>query len=202
MTRALTRHAEVAAIYSAFADNRDKWAGFDGPRLEVRTFSGPVSLLLSFFAIGRFYRIRRFARAFRPDVIYYPGGHAWKPLLDLVLRTSATTVLTIHDPTLHPGEDSPSARLLSWANRRRADGYVLLSQPQRAAFVARYRLDPSQLVVIPHGVFDDYPSASGAARDLVGRIGIDVSDLGPYLLFVGRIRRTRGSTPCSRPMPC
>ena len=192
MTRALSRHAEVAAIYSAFADNRDKWAGFDGPRLEVRTFSGPVSLLLSFLAIGRFVRIRRFAHAFRPDVIYYPGGHAWKPLLDLLLPRSAPTVHTVHDPNLHPGEDSLAFRLLSWANRRRAAGFVLLSQRLRAGFMARHGLHASQVVVIPHGVFDDYHSASSSASELTARLGIGLSDPRPYVLFVGRLRWYKG----------
>jgi glycosyltransferase involved in cell wall biosynthesis len=192
MTRALARHADVAAIYSAYADNRDKWAGLDCPRLEVKTFSGRLSLLLSFLAISRFVRIRRFARRFRPDVIYYPGGHAWKLILDMLLPRSAATVLTIHDPSLHPGEDSLAYRLLSWAYRRRATGYVLLSEPQRAAFVAHYGLDPSRVVVIPHGVFDDYPSAPGTVRELTARMRIAEPDLGRYLLFVGRIRAYKG----------
>ena len=40
MSRGLTRHAEVAVIHSAYADNRDKWSALDCPRLEVRTFTG------------------------------------------------------------------------------------------------------------------------------------------------------------------
>jgi glycosyltransferase involved in cell wall biosynthesis len=192
MARALTRHADVAAISSAFADNREKWAALDGPRLAVKTFSSPLGVLLSFLALPRFLRIGRFARRFRPDVVYYPGGHAWKPLLDVLLPRSALTVHTVHDPKLHPGEDSIGFRLLSWANRRRAAGYVLLSEPQRAEFVARRGLDPAQVTVIPHGVFDDYPSAPRDLRDLGSSLGIDLPALGPYLLFVGRIRWYKG----------
>ncbi len=192
MGRALTHHAAVAVIYSEFAENRDKYASLDGPRLEVRTFSGRLGLVLSFFAVRRFARIWRFARQFRPDVIYYPGGHAWKPLLDVLLPRSAPTVHTIHDPNLHPGEDSLPFRLLSWANRRRAAGYVLLSQPQRAEFMARYKLDSSRVLVIPHGVFDDYDPASSGASDLTARLGIGVSDPRPYMLFVGRLRWYKG----------
>lgn len=192
MTRALTRHADVAVIYSAFAENREKYANLDGRRLEVETFSGPIGVLLSFLAVRRFARISRFARLFRPDVIYYPGGHAWKPLLDLLLPRSAPTVHTVHDPNLHPGEDSIASRLLSWANRRRADGYVLLSQPQRAEFVARHGLRSSQVAVIPHGVFDDYEPAPGSTSDLTARLGIGASGPGPFVLFVGRLRWYKG----------
>jgi glycosyltransferase involved in cell wall biosynthesis len=192
MARALTQHADVAVIYSAYAENRDKYAGLDGQRLEVRTFSGRISVVLSFFAVNRFARIWRFARRFRPDVIYYPGGHAWKPLLDVLLPRSAPVIHTVHDPNLHPGEDSLASRLLSWANRRRAAGYVLLSQPQRAEFMARYGLQSRQVLVIPHGVFDDYQPATGSTSELTARLGIGLSDPRPYVLFVGRLRSYKG----------
>jgi alpha-maltose-1-phosphate synthase len=137
-------------------------------------------------------RIRRFARRFRPDVIYYPGGHAWKPLLDLLLPGSAVTVHTVHDPNLHPGEDSIASRFLSWADRRRADGYVLLSEPQRSEFLARHRLEPRQVAVIPHGVFDDYRPAPKAVEEVRAAIGGDPAGPGSYLLFVGRLRWYKG----------
>lgn len=192
MGRALTRDAEVAVIHSAFADNRDKWSALDCPRLEVRTFTGIVSLLLSFLAFPRFARIRRFAHEFRPDVVYYPGGHVWKPLLDLLLPRSAATVLTVHDPHLHPGEDSLAWRLLGWANRRRVTGYVLLNRSHQAGFLARFGLDPERVIVIPHGVFDDYSSSPGEAPDVTALTGIGPSDVGRYMLFVGRIRPYKG----------
>jgi alpha-maltose-1-phosphate synthase len=192
MTRAVARHAEVAAIFSAFAENRGKYASLDIPLLEVETFSSPLGLLLSFLAVRRFARIARFARGFRPDVVYYPGGHAWKPLLDLLLPRSAKTVHTVHDPSLHPGEDSLASRLLSWANRRRASGYVLLSEPQRADFMARHGLQPSRVAVIPHGVFDDYEPTPGEASELMTRLGVGLSDPRPFLLFVGRLRWYKG----------
>lgn len=192
MTRALARHAEVAAIYSAFAANRDKYASLEAASLDVETFSSPLGLVLSFLAIQRFARIARFGRRFRPDIVYYPGGHAWKPLLDLLLPRSARIVHTVHDPNLHPGEDTVASRLLSWANRRLASGYVLLSQPQRAEFMTRHGLEPSRVAVIPHGVFDDYEPSPGTTRELATRLGIRGSDPRPYFLFVGRLRWYKG----------
>lgn len=192
MTRGLTRHAQVAAIYSAFAENREKYASLESPSLAVETFSSGLGLLLSFLAINRFVRIVRFARRFRPDVVYYPGGHAWKPLLDLLLPRRARTVHTVHDPNLHPGEDTLASRLLSWANRRRADGYVLLSQPQRTEFMARHGLEPARVAVIPHGVFDDYRPSSGGLAEVATRLGLPALDEEPYILFVGRLRWYKG----------
>jgi alpha-maltose-1-phosphate synthase len=192
MARALSRDAEVAVIYSAFADNRDKWSALDCPRLEVRTFTGFVSLLLSFLAFPRFARIWRFAHQFRPDVVYYPGGHAWKPVLDVLLPRSAATVLTVHDPHLHSGEDSLAWRTLDAANRRHVTGYVLLNRSQQAGFLAKFGLDPARVIVIPHGVFDDYSSVSGEVPSVMALTGMGSSDVGRYLLFVGRIRPYKG----------
>jgi glycosyltransferase involved in cell wall biosynthesis len=189
MTRALARRTDVAVIHSAYAANRDKWARLDRPRLEVKTFSSLLGLVASFLAVRRFARIARFARRFRPDIVYYPGWHPWKPLLDLLLPRSAATVLTVHDAELHPGEDSLAFRLLSWAARRRAAGYILLSERQRSGFVARFGLEPSRVIAIPHGVFDDFgTNAGGDPTDL----GIPAADLGRYLLFMGRFLPYKG----------
>ena len=192
MTRALARYAEVAVIYSSFADNRAKWSDLDCRRLEVATFTGIKSLLLSFLALARFVRIRRFADRFRPDVVYYPGGHAWKPVLDLLLPRSVATVLTVHDPHLHSGEDSLAWRLLDWANHIHVTGYVLLNESHRADFVARFGIGPGRVAVIPHGVLDDYPSAPDGGPDVAALTGMRPSDVGRYLLFVGRIRPYKG----------
>lgn len=192
MARALTRHADVAAISSAFADNREKWAAFDGPHLEVKTFNNVAGVIVSLLDVTRFFRIWRFARQFRPDIVYYPGGHAWKPVLDVLLPKSARTVETVHDASPHPGENSIVFRLLRWANRQTADGYVLLTESQREDFLARRSIPRSPIAVIPHGVFDDYVSAPMTTKDLASRIDIAQADVGRYVLFVGRIRGYKG----------
>lgn len=191
MSRALVAHCDVAAITSGGADNRERWATLSGPHLEVPTFSSVIGLLASFFAFPRFARITRFARGFAPDVIYYPGGHAYKPLLDLLLPRSARVVLTIHDPELHEGEDSSLHRFLDASNRLRVDGYVLLNAAQRADFVSRLKLDPARVAVIPHGVLDHLVAAGSSLADFEGLAQI-TPFAGQYALFVGRIGRYKG----------
>jgi glycosyltransferase involved in cell wall biosynthesis len=141
---------------------------FDGRRLEVETVSNPVGLAFSLLAVTRFLRIRRFARRFRPDVVCYPGGHVWKLFLDSI-----------------------PFRLLTWS-RRSADGYVLLSRSLRDDFVAQRRLDPARVTVIPHGVFDDYPTVRGGPTQLAARMGIPDAEVGTYVLFVGSILSYKG----------
>ena len=191
MAKALAAVADVAAITSATAENREKWGSIDIPHLEVATFSGIPGMLASYLSAGRFARIRRFASEFDLDIVYYPGGHAWKPVLDLVLPRRARIVLTVHDPDLHPGEDSLLHRLFHCANRRKADGYVLLNRGQSTAFVERHSLDPVRVAVIPHGVFDDFPRRFPPLGD-VDHLAHIAPHAGRYLLFIGRIRPYKG----------
>jgi len=191
MTRALSQRCDVAAITSTGAENRERWTTLEAPHLEVPTFSSIVGLLASFLAIPRFVRVARFARAFAPDIIYYPGGHAYKPLLDLLLPRNARVVLTVHDPELHSGEDSFLHRVLDASNRLRVHGYVLLNESQRGDFVARHGLEPTRVTVIPHGVFDNFSAESLPLAEVEGLEAV-VPLAGRYALFVGRIARYKG----------
>lgn len=182
MARALSRRCEIAVMYSSAAENRHKWSELSVPLLEVETFSSVPGMLASMLSPGRFMRLRRFALSFDPDIIYYPGGHAFKPVLDVVLPRRAKVVLTVHDPQLHHGEDSLPERLLTAVNRLRVDGYVLLNEVQRAAYLARHSLDPAKVLTIPLGIFEDL-ALPDPAPDPAAREG---------LLFVGRIRPYKG----------
>ncbi len=173
------------------ADDADRWASVGVPQLGVKTFSGVGSMALSFLAWTRFARVTRFAKRFAPDVVYYPGGHAWKPLLGLLMPRSAVTVLTIHDPQLHSGEDSLPQRIFSAANRMGTHGYVLLNESQRASFVEQNGLDFRDVAVVPHGIFDDVIDLKEPLANIES-----LADLAPiegrYALFVGRIHPYKG----------
>lgn len=191
MTRALSRTCTVAAVYSAQADDRDRWRALGAERLELDTF-GSLGGMLAKVAVPLWLpRVARFIREFAPDVVYYPGGHAFKPWLDLVVPRGLPVVLTVHDPSLHSGEDTVFHRVFDAANRRRVDGYVLLNESQRGSFVDRENLEPDSVAVIAHGVL--------GAPSPVGSPAPDVAELiagarGPrgYLLFLGRFKPYKG----------
>jgi glycosyltransferase involved in cell wall biosynthesis len=191
MGKALAEQCELAAVYSSTAENADKWQTLGVPHLRIDTFSGMAGMLLSMFSVRRFARIRRFARQFDPDIIYYPGGHAWKPVLDLVLPRRARVVATIHDPHLHPGEDSLAHRAFDALNRLRAHGYVLLNRSQRDAYIDRFALEPGTVTVLPLGALDEVRSQPRAPSEVPSFSGLR-SIAGSYLLFVGRIRSYKG----------
>ena len=191
MGKALTEQCEMAVVYSSSAENKEKWQTLGVPFLEVDTFSGVRTMLFSMFSVRRFSAIRRFACEFRPDIIYYPGAHAWKPVLDVVLPRAATTMLTIHDPELHPGEDSLGLRMFAASNQLRVHGYVLLNRSQREWFIERHGLNPARVAVVPLGVFDDYPTAAPRLSE-VEHLADIAPCAGRYLLFIGRIRPYKG----------
>jgi glycosyltransferase involved in cell wall biosynthesis len=190
MADALSALCDVAAVTSTTADNRHEWSHFDGPRLEVDTFSSVGTMLASYFDFARFRRIARFARDFAPDVVYYPGGHAYKPVLDFRLP-KAPIVLTVHDPELHRGEDTLAQRLFAWANLRRCDGYVLLNRTQAAGFAKRHHVAPERVAVVPLGLFDDHVDDTIPLAQIPGAEAL-AEQAGRYALFVGRIERYKG----------
>ncbi|MBU4555915.1 MAG: glycosyltransferase family 4 protein [Actinobacteria bacterium] len=192
MGRALAARCDIATLISTDADNRERWAQLDAPHLEVRTFNSLMGMIGSFFAFPRFMRIRRFSREFEPDVIYYPGGHAWKPVLDLLLPRSARVVLTLHDPELHLGEDSALHRVLDRSNRLRVDGYVLLNVTQRERFAKSAGVDANRIAVIPLGSLFDAAATEVARLEDVSGFEPVAAHADRYLLFVGRIERYKG----------
>jgi glycosyltransferase involved in cell wall biosynthesis len=190
MTRALAEVADVAVITASTADNRDRWKTLPVSHLEVDTFSSVATMLASFFDIGRFRRIAEFARGFDPDVVYYPGGHAYKPVIDRML-SGTPVVLTVHDPELHAGEDSPAQRLFARANLAGTEGYVLLNEAQQPAFIARRRVAPERAAVIPLGIFDDGVGTGTALSQVAGAEAVAAPGT-RYALFLGRIERYKG----------
>lgn len=188
MGRALARDCDVAVICSEYAENRQKWETLEVPLLSVKTFSSLTTVIGSYFNAPRFARMRSFARSFDPDIVYYPGGHAWKPVLDILLPRRARIILTVHDPELHSGEDSVLHRVHNAINRFRVDGYVILNESAKERFVRRNALAPEQVIVLPHGVFDDY-----ADEDVPVEAPAEASAVNDrYLLFVGRLLPYKG----------
>jgi glycosyltransferase involved in cell wall biosynthesis len=191
MTRALARRASVSALVSSGADNIAAWreSGFD--MMEVHTYGGALTGVLSFFNFPKFLRLKKFMASRCPDVIYYPGGHYWKPVLDLIAPRRVPIVMTVHDPVVHPGERTLVQRAMSAIDVRRPDACVLLNESQRAGFMKSSGLPDGRVAVIPLGVFSSYVKFASRLGDFPSFSSLAPLE-GKYFLFLGRIAKYQG----------
>lgn len=191
MTRALSRIAKVGVVVARGSENLADWRTLSCKTLEVETYHDNKSALVSFFNLKRFYDIKKFIASIGPDVVYYPGGHYWKPVLDRCIPHTTPVVMTVHDPLPHPGEESAVNRFFSRIETRKPDGYILLNETQKNDFIARNKLREDSVTVIPHGIFSSYRAALRELEDIE-----EFAELLPYrrkyFLFIGRIVKYKG----------
>ncbi|MEM7588493.1 MAG: glycosyltransferase family 4 protein [Acidobacteriota bacterium] len=130
-------------------------------------------------------RLIRLLRRLRPDVLnLHEATQTYLPLC-LRLATRAPLVLTVHDVTTHPGEDSqepPRRARVREQLRRRASSVILHGEWLRQRYLRVTGLDAGKVFSIPHGCYT------------VFRYGIDddVAEVGRSVLFFGRINRYKG----------
>ncbi len=124
-------------------------------------------------------------RRLNPDVLNV--HEATQTYLPFCLRwgSKAPLVLTVHDVTTHPGEDSqepPRRAHVRRFLRRRASAVILHGEWLRKCYIEASRFDDGRVVSIPHGCYT------------VFKHGIDtsVTEVGRTVLFFGRINRYKG----------
>lgn len=189
LAEALAARDDVALSLSLSAGNElvEAFRRLPCPRQEIVTYGGAVSCvarsLLLPQTLVRFYR---FLRCQRVDVVDSTMGHLWtRAALPAVRAAGARLLATVHDATLHPGEEG----LLKTALYRPppdAAGYVALTP-----FVARrltevWKIPPERISVVPLGVLD-YGQRHGGAVAESPPPGAALR-----LLFLGRILPYKG----------
>ena len=141
------------------------------------------AVLMSFFKFGRFRDIARTVRGFSPDVIYFPFGCVWAPVLFPQLRGIAPIVDTLHDP--HPHDKSSGIvetvfRKLEDISKKYLNGIVVLNNKDVKYVKEKYS---KPVAVIPHAAFSFYAKLAK---------GIDASEIKHQICFVGRIEPYKG----------
>lgn len=191
MTRALAEYAEVSMLVADSADNIDDWRSLDLPAKYVSTYSSNLTGALSFFNVPKFLSIKRFIYKQMPDAVYYPGGHYWKAVIDMLLPPSTRVVMTEHDPIPHPGDIPLASRIIAKLDRRLPDGFILLNRTQLDDFIKTHGIPNNKVTVIPHGVFSGY---TRNAVDLSEMADPEITLLrsSQYYLFIGRIVKYKG----------
>ncbi|MCA1916160.1 glycosyltransferase [Methanospirillum hungatei] len=71
--------------------------------------------------------------------------------------------------------------------RRKADRFIVHSEHDRKLIASQYRIDPSRIVVIPHGLYDQYPIMKKEESTL--QLGVQGKCV---LLFFGLLRPYKG----------
>jgi glycosyltransferase involved in cell wall biosynthesis len=143
---------------------------------EVRCLRQPRRLVWTLWAAGR-------DLARRPvDLFHGVTG------FELPAAGRTRLVTTVHDlvplrlPRLVPVRHRWAVRLLLPGALRRASRVIAVSDATRRELLARYRLPPDRIVVVPEAAD---PGFAAATPDDAGRVRTRYGLAGPYVLFVG-----------------
>lgn len=141
------------------------------------------AVFASFFKIRRFKKIIRTVRNFKPDVIYFPFGCVWAPILYPSLNRIAPIINTLHDP--HPHDESTGIaefifRKSSLFSTKYISGIVVLNSKDAEYIRNKYG---KPVAVIPHAAFSFYTKLAK---------GIDCNTIKHQICFVGRIEPYKG----------
>lgn len=192
MTRALSEFCDVSAVVASGSENIDNWRSLSCPTLEVKTYKDRLSAAASFFNLPKFMALKKFILSRDPDIIYYPGSHTWKPILDRIIPKRIPIAMTVHDPVRHPGERySLTARVLSLVDSRKPDCFILLNESQRDDFIKVNGISEDRVAVIPHGIFSSYRESLSDLRSFP-EFNLLSGFYREYFLFIGRIVKYKG----------
>jgi glycosyltransferase involved in cell wall biosynthesis len=124
-------------------------------------------------------RFGRYLRDNRIDVVACTMPHLWNvAMLRQIRRAGARYLLTIHDATLHTGEDFRVRRWLLGREALEADTIVALSEHVRRQLVAIYGIRPGGAPIL-HGPERNGPTAAAQVPD--GRaVGLALRRLLPH----------------------
>src|SRR5262245_7548640 len=175
-TRALTEHLHQLAPQEHWVLYVDRPPGPELPGVEIRCLPWPQRLLWSLWHAPR--DLRR-----RPvDVFHGVTG------FELPGRGSWALVTTVHDlvplrlPHLVPSRHRWAVRCLLGGALRRAQRVIAVSETTRGEILARYRLPPARVVVVPEAAPPHFvPPPAPALAAARARYGLTR----PYVLFVG-----------------
>lgn len=178
IAKKLAGKTDLLAVVSSQAENLAYWKEIKGRLYEMNTYSNAPEFVLSSLDYKKFSAFYREIKQFSPDVIYYPMFHYWIPLIN-ILFPDIPKVFTLHDPLLHKGESSFVVEFLQNLSLRKADRVIILNQFSKE--IVSRKINPKNIDIIPHGIFDYYLKKPNEKRSP-----------SPTILFFGRILEYKG----------
>jgi glycosyltransferase involved in cell wall biosynthesis len=191
LTKELAGRAEVLALISEEALNRDDWerASLSNSfRLITKsTYDSIREAILQSVIPVRIFAIGCAIRKFRPDAVLVPMTHLWiLPLMYLIRRTA--WIVVVHDPYPHPGK---TARFMNSMDRlvaRKADRIVTHSKRFVAVVSDSFGIEIGRVCAIPLG-----PLSNDANDLLVRDRTLPAQNGRPFVaLCFGRIEAYKG----------
>lgn len=131
LTKELSRRAEILAVISNEALNREDWEAASRQSsfglATKRTYDSMREALLQSLVPIRIGAIVHEIRRFSPDAVLVPMTHLWiYPIMRMLSKPS--WVVIIHDPYPHPGTAARLANIMDRAVARKADSVVTHSR--------------------------------------------------------------------------
>jgi glycosyltransferase involved in cell wall biosynthesis len=175
-TRSLTEHLRRLAPEEHWIHYVDRPGAAPGPGIEVRCLPWPQRLAWSLWHAPR--DLRR-----RPvDVFHGVTGFELPPRGPWALVTTVHDLVPLRFPALVPARHRWAVRCLLGGALRRAARVIAVSETTRAELLARYRLPPARVAVVPEAAASHFaPPAAAVLAAVRERYGLTH----PYVLFVG-----------------
>lgn len=173
----------LSLCVSAQSDLAEEFRALAVPTLEIDTYTSVTECLCNSLTLP--WLRRRFADFIQSnsvDVVDSTMTHLWSRLVAPVVRKSGAKLLcTVHDASLHPGENGP---LKTWFYQPlpNADAYVVLTNAVAGRLADVHGIARARITVVPLGSL-----AYSASRAPPAPVG------GPLrILFIGRILPYKG----------
>lgn len=178
----LARRTEVFGVVSSYAENITLWRNSGISLIEVSTYRGAGSAVLSWLDQPRLWRLALRIRTYQPDVIFYPMSHTWAPFLQWYLH-ELPSVVAVHDPVPHPGLAYRANMLLEDLTIRQATRCIIMST-KFYADLQRRGVSLDKIDVVPLGQLTYY-------RKYYVPVRVESEHKG-YILFFGKITTYKG----------
>ena len=157
LAKALASHEklELHLSLSKQSDCFSRSKTLELPGFHVDTYEGILSFLVGSFRLhGLCKQFYNYLISNRIDLVYCTMTHMWNLfMLKAIRKARIKYLLTVHDATLHPGENSLLRQMLIAKEISKADRLVTLTDFVKKESVTIHGFSPEKITTVPHGPF-------------------------------------------------
>lgn len=184
MACATAKKIDIVCLLSNQIDNKQAWLNSRLKCYFIPTFSSILTAGLSLIDSRNRKAIKKIIANESPDLVYYPMGHLWNPLINMDLASALPKVFTVHDPHPHLGEYNKIIQFVADWEKKQADRIVVLHN-EAVSELEEQGFSKTIIDVIPHGLSSYYKDHSLNRHNRSGGEWVNI-------LFFGRIFAYKG----------